>query len=498
MLNKHIISKYEHTVQTILILVGIYSIIPFLLIAQYNYPSADDYGIAVKYSEYPLNYIFKDTYLKWSGRYFAILISALDPLNNKDYDLYKVVPVILIIAFVITLFFALTEFAKHYLTLKQRLAFTSLLVYLYLSATPSSSEAFYWFPSACIYHLSNILCLFLLIQLNRLQKSVTNTAKFFHLLFAALSAILIIGSNEISMFISLFTILLYSVHSFKKKRNIQWFVILISIVLTASVFSVFAPGNFQRLQFVQLFTQSTLWTITGAAGITFFYIFQWLVLILISTIVYIGFLGIPIANKCHSVGNSFQFKRMVLLFMGLIVFLQLFTLWFAGGSNLGRIENVVYFLFLIGYFFCLQLYLNQLSSERISNISSNRFLIAIGVVAFIISAFDLNNNITTAYIDLISGKAKRYNEELIERDTLVSNCKTDTCFVPALINVPKTIFFTDIKAPNEDDLDLWINQDYSAFMHRNYILSLSPRPSIKTNIETIKEMGKSIRGNILK
>src|SRR4051794_14656650 len=194
MLSKDVYSKYESNVQTILILIGVYSIIPFLIISQSIYPAADDYGIAVKYSEHPFNYIFKDTYLNWSGRYFAILISAFDPINYKAYELYKFVPVIFIIAFVVTLFVTLSEFSKPYLNLKQRLAFTSLLTYLYLSAVPSSSEAFYWFPSACIYHLPNVLCLLLLIQLNRLQRSITNTSKSIYLLFAALVAIIIIGS----------------------------------------------------------------------------------------------------------------------------------------------------------------------------------------------------------------------------------------------------------------------------------------------------------------
>ena len=102
------LSKYENRIQNILIAVGVYTILPFLIISQYNRPAADDYDIAVRYSQYSLSYLIKDTYLNWSGRYFASLISALDPVNYKDYEIYKLLPVAFILVF--DLFFGVLQY----------------------------------------------------------------------------------------------------------------------------------------------------------------------------------------------------------------------------------------------------------------------------------------------------------------------------------------------------------------------------------------------------
>jgi hypothetical protein len=205
----------------------------------------------------------------------------------------------------------------------------------------------------------------------------------------------------------------------------------------------------------------------------------------------------PLAEKLSSsqIFIVFKLKGLVFLFVALILFLHLFAIWFAGGSNLGRIENVIYFFSLLAYFFCLQLFLNRLNSENNNSFYTNKLINSITVIAFVMTVFDLNNNITTAYIDLISGKAAAYSNELGERDEMVKLSKTDTCIVAPLSNIPKTIFFVDIKSHNEDPINLWINKDYSAFMHSGLVFTSAPLAPIKSNLETIKETGKNFRNN---
>jgi hypothetical protein len=114
---------------------------------------------------------------------------------------------------------------------------------------------------------------------------------------------------------------------------------------------------------------------------------------------------------------------------------------------------------------------------------------------FILNIFDLNNNITTAYVDLLSGKAKCYDQELNERKTLVEQCRTDTCYVPSLKNVPSTIFFTDIKSI-KDTTNLWVNELYAKYMAKHYIISAPTSVVIKSNFETIKETAKELRAKM--
>lgn len=112
-----------------------------------------------------------------------------------------------------------------------------------------------------------------------------------------------------------------------------------------------------------------------------------------------------------------------------------------------------------------------------------------------LNIFDLNNNISTAYVDLLAGKAKRYDAELNERKILVENCSSDTCYVPSLKNIPSTIFFTDIKSTT-DTTNLWINELYAQYMGKDYVIGKPPSFTIKSNFESLKEMAKELRVKI--
>jgi hypothetical protein len=51
-------------------------IIPFVLFAFWNFPSADDYMIINKRSQFSFWELQSDVYHNWSGRYFATFVSC--------------------------------------------------------------------------------------------------------------------------------------------------------------------------------------------------------------------------------------------------------------------------------------------------------------------------------------------------------------------------------------------------------------------------------------
>jgi hypothetical protein len=192
---------------------------------------------------------------------------------------------------------------------------------------------------------------------------------------------------------------------------------------------------------------------------------------------------------------NIKFTHCFIFFILLFSLLQLFTVWVAGGSNLGRIENVIYLYFLLGWFFNVQLFINEYHQRQKPLSFFSKPLLAVIVLLFIINVFDVDNNISTAYIDVITGKAKRYNHELDKRMQLVSKCHADTCYVPPLDALPKTIFFTDIKCTT-DSIDFWMNKAYAAYMGAGYVLATAPLPPVKTNMETLKDFAKGMRNDM--
>ena len=122
---------------------------------------------------------------------------------------------------------------------------------------------------------------------------------------------------------------------------------------------------------------------------------------------------------------------------------------------------------------------------------------ALGLALFLCSLIDINNNVSTVYIDIVSGKARAYDLALKNREQIVSACKTDTCRVPALPDAPATIFFTDIR-PLSDSSALWINYYYSGYRHAGFVVPDAPPPVPQSNLETLRNMGKALRARTYK
>ena len=490
--------KRQKMVYWLIIAGGIYTILPFLLIARYNQPSADDFAGAVRDGHYTFLWVLKDSYLHWSGRYFANVVARANPLLHHSFVGYKWYAVLLLVFFSIALFVMIRECTMRYLSGLQTLSLTCLLLFLYITAMPSTAEGFYWFSGSYVYQIANIFFMLLVAGILKLNRQCSQIYKALYFFVAAVLAVCIVGSNEISLIITCSTMAFFAVFTKhpQKKRN-GLLIVLLAICCVCGCIAAFAPGNFERMDAMQEYSKSPVWAFAGAAGITTVYATQWAIPMLVCTILYIPLFGNPLAKKmialCFLV--TIKSKHSIVLFILLFLLMQLFVVWVAGGSNLGRIENVVYLFLLLGWFFNVQLLVLRHHVKQKNAIVYPKPLLALVAMLFVMSVLDINNNISTAYVDLLSGKAKTYATELQDRLRLVKQCGTDTCLVPALTDLPKTIFFTDIKCTT-DTLDFWMNKAYAQYTGAKYVLVDSPLPGIKTNIETIRGYGKQMRGRV--
>lgn len=480
----------------VLIGAAVYTVLPFLLLAQFNQPSADDYTLAVRDMNNSLPVVLKDVYANWSGRFLAPVFSRLNPLLY-DVSWYRIYPLVLIIGFIISIVIVFRELLKPHYSFLEILAISSLFIHLVFSQTPSISEAFYWFSGSCIYQTANIFTLLLITILSKSKKVTSAAVKTWYGVLAALLCIVIIGSNEVSMVVVFFIVFGVTVNDLLNKKKADFLnlaLLLVCIVCGMVVF--FAPGNLSRMDDPVFYNKSLVWTIFGAASVSLLYVFKWATSLLAATLIYLVFVLGKLENNLQPEQGSFAVKRSVSYFVAVVLLLQLIIIYIAGGGNLGRIENNVYLLVLIGYFFNLHLFLDKFLRRRVLPFPFKKMLVLFSMLFFLFDVFNLENNTSSAYVDIISGRAKKYRQELDERIALVKACKTDTCYAPALSAIPKSLFVTEIRL-RSDSMFLWINKGYSEFYHASFILPSGTPPPIEPNVEIIRHLGKEIRKNMV-
>ena len=79
------------------------------------------------------------------------------------------------------------------------------------------------------------------------------------------------------------------------------------------------------------------------------------------------------------------------------------------------------------------------------------------------------NNIVTAYQDLFSLKAYKYNNEMKARFLALDNCKEQDCILEPLINKPTTIFTAEDFALTTDKNN-WKNLEIARFYRKKSII----------------------------
>ena len=487
-------SKGEAIFCWIIIAAGIYTIVPFLLLAQFNQPSADDFALALRDSKNDISTVLKDVYTNWSGRYLAPVFSRLNPLIHHP-SWYKIYPLFLIIGFIISTIIVLRQLLGSKYSLIEVLASSALFIHLVFSQTPSVSEAFYWFSGSCIYQTANIFTLLLIAVLSKLRKS--SASKALYTFLAALLCIVIIGCNEVSMVITFSIVFGVTINDYIKQKRVRSSNLILSAVCILCGLAVFfAPGNLNRINDPAYYNKSLLWTIFGAASVTILYVLKWGSSLLAVTLVFLSLRLKKSADVSEPKQSKFYIKGSILYFIIMFIALQLIIIFIAGGGNLGRIENNVYLLFLTGYFFNLQLVFNKYLNRQVFAHSLKKYFVLFSVLLFLFDVFNLENNTSSAYIDIISGRTHKYNQELDERAALVKNCKADTCYVPALSVISKSLFVTDIRLP-ADTLFLWINKSYAQFYHASFVVPAASPSVIEPNVEIIRHLGKEIRKNMV-
>ena len=227
-----------------------------------------------------------------------------------------------------------------------------------------------------------------------------------------------------------------------------------------------APGNAIRSSLLPNRYNLSL-SISSSFKSAFSYAFDWLrhPPIFLFTILYI-----PVGTKIsHTQKSANPFSNIhpllsLFLFTSLMIAVSFPYWWSTGNESLpGRVVNVIYLLFLIGWFLTLQICIQFLRTRYNVQFGKLPNYVSLAITIFIAISL-MNGNIKTAYENLLDGRAYRYNKELNKRYETIQHCEVDICDVTALESRP-IIFFDDIA---EDEKD-WRNKCYSQYFHKKAV-----------------------------
>lgn len=424
---------------------------PLLALSYYNHPSpADDYCYIDTVFKYGWLEAMNFYYTGWTGRYFGILLNHSNPLVFHSFTGFKVLPAILLVAFVYSLY----TFFRHVTPTLSRLAhlgFAGVVFFLFVLQMASMAEAFYWMAAFVGYTLANSLTLLWIVLILRWYRMDTHGAK---VLTAALSAVLaacIIGSTETSMLALVLLLAGWWGYRIIFHRKVDSLMLISLFVSAVSCYFLFtAPGNAARLggnsisgdlilsvvfTFKKLVQLSFKWLIGGGVAV---FSLAWLVVL---------------TRMSDGARNYFSLPvwYVFLLYVG-IMCSQLFPSYYAVGVGVDptpRVINCVYFFFLIGWFYMIGVVFHAIkrrSQENLNVRPSAYAMLFVVLPVFIAFSVYRSTNVKIIYRDLLRGGASAYDKEMKHRYALLTSTKDRVVYLPAIKSRPQSLFVDEIQS----------------------------------------------------
>lgn len=470
-------------------------IIPLLMLAKYNFPSADDWSYgACTYNvlqngggvrEFIQASFDKtvDTWLHVEGKFVGAFFATLQPgIWGEQY--YVVVPWL----FIGSIIFSEMYFFKFVLCKdsegKNRMLWIPIVVpaiILQMLYCPAPSESFYWYTGAMSYTGSFALSLVLLVlyQKQVVEKEV-NIKFVLRALLAGGIAFIIGGMNfgtSLSCFLTLCVLSGLCILYNKKGLARTWYIVALSGISLA--LSILAPGNTSRISSnfggetgspIEAVVMSLVRSATN--------IYSWTNIKGIIMLLFI----IPFVWKCvKNIGWEFKYPVVfTILTFGLYASQCTATMYVDGTTGGGRMSDVLFYSYYVWLLVNMIYWLGWLNTKQnkvcdILNDVQNKFkkfllpyCACLGALIVCIIFISDCKEITAyrAYRDWRQGWAQQYAREWEKRlEILHDDSVTVVEFLPVSIS-PEFYVYTDLQ---EADGYIWVNQACASYYGKESI-----------------------------
>jgi len=425
------------------------TIIPFIILSFYVHPCWDDFEyseIAYRNGFFHSQYIWYET---WSGRYFSTaVLSSINPLLFRSIPGYKIITTIFILLFIVSVYYLVSEIASENINIKKKLICTLSFCYLFVYGLPASDLALFWLASTVIYQFANIMMIVLTALFIRFIKNRNEGVSKGLMISICLLIFAIEGSNEVSMLTTTIFFAVVFTGNLILTRKFDKYLFIFAVAAVISFLLVYlAPGNDYRLTTSPDSHQLFFSLKNSAIDLIKFIIYRIYNLpLLIFTVLFISFYYKLISVKKHGdikvIINPLHsvVLYLIILFSGIFV-----SYWSLGTSTPYRTLNVIYFIFLLGWFLNIVIIINYLySKEKIKLNFIPGYAYVLLCLAVLFSFMKETGSIKIAYRDLISGKAQKFDAQLNDRYRNIYSSTSDTVKIDSLSNIPKSYFYYDI------------------------------------------------------
>jgi hypothetical protein len=443
------------------LIIGIFAIMPFIMLSFFNYPSSDDFCYSLQSMKLGFWKAQLKTYEGWSGRYFATAILSINPLVFKWIDGYKILSASILVMFMGSIYYFIKTLFSNRISKKEELNISIALIVLYFYQMTRVVAGFYWMTASITYQLGTILSILSFAILLKVLFRVNDENKKVYICFSLLYAIGAIGSNETIMFILFLQLFAVLISNYLITKKLNRYLVFLFLIAAFACFVVYvAPGNIHRFQNdTEVYKNPELrhnfiLSLSTSFMTATKYTIEWLtnLTIILFTALYIPY-GIKISEGIPKSNSPFSIHPAMSIMIFLTIFVLCFFPSYWGTYHLERrVVNVIYLYFLIGWFFNVQVIIYYLSQKEIT-IKHFSNPVSVLIAIMIIIKLAAGGNIQIAYKDLISGSAYRYNNEMNARYEKISKCKSEVCEIEKISNRPSTIFWDDITTDEKH----WVN-----------------------------------------
>ena len=402
----------------------------------------------------------------------SLFFASINPLVYHSLAGYKLMPILI---FLLT-YGALLALVKNFLTDKFSGSFAALLslllLVLHVGFMPTVSQGYYWLSGSLSYQAANIFMLLLVAVLWQFYRNRKGTSKTKFIILVTVLLFLSIGCNETNMVLIAFLMTTFCLVDGYIYRRLN-FTLLYFLGITALCCSLvyFAPGNLIRLKDYPAHG-NLFFAGAYATAIAVNNSLNWLTAtpVLVLTILFIPF-SLQLAQQQRHQKTIHPLAAILIYFLSLAVCFFV-SYWSKAHHAPPRVQNNIYLVFLIGWFLTTHTvvtYLGQKYSLRVPPLPAY----ATWLICFLVGLtlfYSRQSNIRTAYSDLFSGRAVRYNQEMNARYTYLKNSNCAVCEIPEVKNIPRTIFFEEIPADTT-----WKNRYFSEYFGKKLML-MKPGP----------------------
>lgn len=248
----------ERILAAISLLILIMTIYPLMKIAEYNYPSCDDFSYGIQtYKVFQETgsvwltlkaafSVVKEFYVSWQGSFAAIFLMALQPAvwNVEAYGLTTFITIgALVISQLMLMQFVVVDLCKG--SRSCAVFIGCLMISMQIFWIQSPVEAFFWFNGSVYYTLFYSLMLILLILVMRgircEKKGILSR------ILSVLLAFFIGGGNYPGALLTIEILTCLGIWAFiKRRRKLLTILPCYMSLLAAFVINVAAPGNAVR------------------------------------------------------------------------------------------------------------------------------------------------------------------------------------------------------------------------------------------------------------